>query len=219
MQWITRRRPRIIFVSAADHPTGSRHHPGVGAAGPSRRRAAYRRRVHPARISPPTLPPRRATAGRGRPRATWLLPVLAAGLLTATTACADDPPARPEPPVTPASAPVVAAAPERVPPSVRTTTTAPAEPAAPSPRRTRTAPAEDPGRALDRFLTAVRQQLPEVVVDRRDEEVAALGIRACDALTAGKTRAAAARTLAEEGLTSDQAGTIVELARGTTCRQ
>lgn len=73
----------------------------------------------------------------------------------------------------------------------------------------------DPG--LDRFVAAVQQKLPDVAMDRRDEEVAELGETACDALAAGQDPAAVVRELADEGVPADQARTLFTLARTTAC--
>jgi hypothetical protein len=95
------------------------------------------------------------------------------------------------------------------------TTTAPpsAEPAPPLPPES--SPAAGTGSAgLDRFVAALQEQLPEVVVDRRDEEVAALATRAC----AARSRAAAlTREFAAEGLTTGQARRVISLALRTAC--
>jgi hypothetical protein len=95
--------------------------------------------------------------------------------------------------------------------------------AAAGPHRTRTATPPPAGAGsgdagLDRFVAAVQRQLPEVAVDRRDEEIEALGRQACDALAASGKTATAARDLAGSGVTAAQAGKLVTLARSTACR-
>ncbi|MFD0524880.1 DUF732 domain-containing protein [Paractinoplanes durhamensis] len=70
---------------------------------------------------------------------------------------------------------------------------------------------------LDRFVAAVQKQLPEVALDRRDEEVEQLGQQACDALAAGRKATAVAGELSEQGVTSTDAGKLVALAGSTMC--
>jgi len=70
---------------------------------------------------------------------------------------------------------------------------------------------------LDRFVEAVQRQLPEVALDRRDEEVEELGEQACDSLAAGEKDAAVAGEIGEQGVASADARTLVALARTTAC--
>ena len=107
----------------------------------------------------------------------------------------------------------------------RTTTTAQA--AAPRPRHTSPAPrtpepspATDAGSGnagLDRFVAAVQRQLPDVALDRRDEEVEALGEQACAGLRAGKTETAVAGEIGEQDVAPADARKLVTLARSTAC--
>jgi hypothetical protein len=71
---------------------------------------------------------------------------------------------------------------------------------------------------LDRFVAAVQQRLPDVVLDRRDEEVEDLGTQACDALQGGRSATTAAGEVAEQGVTPADARTLVGLARDNLCR-
>jgi hypothetical protein len=71
---------------------------------------------------------------------------------------------------------------------------------------------------LDRFVAAVRQKLPDVLLDRRDEEVEDLGRQACRALRNGRSATAAAGVVAAQGVTPADARTLVGLARGLLCR-
>ncbi|GAA4602971.1 hypothetical protein BJY16_004442 [Actinoplanes octamycinicus] len=72
----------------------------------------------------------------------------------------------------------------------------------------RSGPAAAPG-SPDRFVAAIRRELPELALDRRDEEIADLGLDACspaaagrqDELTASGVSAAQARRLREVALT------------------
>lgn len=69
-----------------------------------------------------------------------------------------------------------------------------------------------------RFLQAVRAQLPEVAVDRRNEEITELGGEACTSLAAGQGRGEVATELTGYGLAADDARRLVTLARSTICR-
>jgi hypothetical protein len=71
---------------------------------------------------------------------------------------------------------------------------------------------------LDRFVAAVQQKLPDVALDRRDEEVEDLGEQACDALEGGRSATAAAGAVAEQGVEPADARTLVGLARTDLCR-
>jgi len=140
-------------------------------------------------------------------------------VLLATAACGS--PAR----TTAASPPVAPAGSVLNPVPERTTTSAQA--AAPRPRHTspapRTAapaPATDAGSGnagLDRFVAAVQRQLPDVALDRRDEEVEALGEQACAGLRAGKTDTAVAGEIGEQEVAPADARKLVTLARSTAC--
>lgn len=71
---------------------------------------------------------------------------------------------------------------------------------------------------VDRFVAAVQRKLPEVALDRRDDEVEDLGERACEALGAGRSATAAAGEVAEQGVTPSDARALVGLARDDLCR-
>jgi hypothetical protein len=64
----------------------------------------------------------------------------------------------------------------------------------------------------------VQKKLPEVAVDRRDEEVEDLGEQACESLGAGRSATAAAGEVAEQGVTPADARTLVGLAEDTLCK-
>jgi len=142
-------------------------------------------------------------------------------LLLGPAACAG--PAR----TTAAPVPVASTGPVLNPVPERTTT--PAREAAPRPRRTSPAPRTAPqdtgtgtgtgsGNAgLDRFVAEVRRQLPGVALDRRDEEVEALGEQSCAGLEAGKSTNAVAGELGEEDVTPVDARKLVTLAGATAC--
>jgi hypothetical protein len=69
----------------------------------------------------------------------------------------------------------------------------------------------------DHFLAAVQQKLPEVALDRRDEEVEDLGEQACQALATGRSATTAAGEVAEQGVAPADARTLVALARNDLC--
>ena len=126
-----------------------------------------------------------------------------------------------------AAVPVPAASAGPVLNPVPETTTTAAQAAAPRPRHTAHAPkaaapaaTTDAGSGdagLDRFVAAVQQHLPDVALDRRDEEVEALGQEACAGLRAGKTDTAVAGEIGAEDVTPADARKLVTLARSTAC--
>jgi hypothetical protein len=71
---------------------------------------------------------------------------------------------------------------------------------------------------VDRFVAAVQRKLPEVALDRRDEEVEDLGRQACAALGAGRSATVAAGEVAEQGVAPSDARTLVGLAKDDLCR-
>jgi hypothetical protein len=87
-------------------------------------------------------------------------------------------------------------------------------PAGPQPATTR----PGAGTGLDRFVAAVQARLPDVALDRRDEEVEELGRQACTALAAGKKTASVAGELRNLGVGEADARELVALAKGTACR-
>jgi hypothetical protein len=105
------------------------------------------------------------------------------------------------------------------------TRAAPPLAATPSPNLTKAAPRRSPAKRLriqlpsiGRFLTAVQRQMPQFVVDRRDEEVAELGQIACRSLAAGKRDAVVAHEITEYGVGARDARELVLLARENACR-
>jgi Protein of unknown function (DUF732) len=91
-----------------------------------------------------------------------------------------------------------------------------------APKHTRKPPADvDAGSGsagLDRFVAAVQQKLPDLALDRRDEEVEDLGEQACDALNGGRGATAAAAAVADEGVAPAEARILVGLAKSDLCR-
>ena len=84
------------------------------------------------------------------------------------------------------------------------------------------APAATPG-GTDAFVSTVRQALPEVAADRRDEEIAAIAEQACSALAGGEdadTVVAGTRTLGTldaEATDHATARELIKLAIDTVC--
>ncbi|MFI1990327.1 hypothetical protein [Actinoplanes sp. NPDC020271] len=64
----------------------------------------------------------------------------------------------------------------------------------------------------DRFVAAVRRELPELALDRRDEEIADLGSEACASM-----RAKDQDTLSAYGVTPSQAQQLRTVARADLC--
>lgn len=72
---------------------------------------------------------------------------------------------------------------------------------------------------LERFVTAVQRKLPQVALDRRDEEVQDLGNQACAALGSGRSATDAAGVVAEQGVAPSDARALVGLAKDDLCHQ
>jgi hypothetical protein len=99
------------------------------------------------------------------------------------------------------------------PPAVAPTVTKTAALGRPQARKTTTAPP-----SIDRFVAAVQRQMPQFVVDRRDDEVAELGEEACRSLAAGKRDTAVASEITEYGVAASDARHLVTLARANACQ-
>ncbi|KUL27392.1 hypothetical protein [Actinoplanes awajinensis] len=63
-----------------------------------------------------------------------------------------------------------------------------------------------------RFVASVRQQLPELAVDRRDEEIADLGVAACASLRDGRQT-----VLTAYGVSPAQAHQLITVAHTDLC--
>ncbi|GIF26020.1 hypothetical protein BJ973_003289 [Actinoplanes tereljensis] len=139
--------------------------------------------------------------------------LVAVAMIVALGGCADEPSALP------AVHPESDASPA---PGV-TTTQPPLVAESPAPRSPKATKAPKPAGAgtgdggLDRFVAAVQNQLPAVALDRRDEEVEALGSQACAALAGGRKATAVAGELSAQGVKSADAAKLVALARTTVC--
>jgi hypothetical protein len=139
----------------------------------------------------------------------WLLTTTTALALAATTlaGCGTDDPATP----TAGSTQPTAAA----------TTTAGSAPATPAEGETGGAPAGEDGSA--RFIAVVRDKLPDVAADRRDEEVGLIAEDACAGLSSGKSadevvaRARTLGTLDAEATDHATARELIKLAIDTVC--
>ena len=135
-------------------------------------------------------------------------------LLLALTGCADGDPAL-------APGRVVTSVPPESAPPPETAAPSPTHPeaAAPGPTHPKTAPTRaDAGSGLDRFVAAVQAKLPDVALDRRDEEVEELGQQACTSLAAGKKPATVAGELRGLGVGEADARELIVLAKDTACR-
>jgi hypothetical protein len=64
----------------------------------------------------------------------------------------------------------------------------------------------------ERFVAAVRREMPELALDRRDEEIADLGGQACSSIRSGRGEA-----LTEYGVTAAQARQLRRVARADLC--
>jgi len=97
---------------------------------------------------------------------------------------------------------------------------APTATVSPKPARTASpsAAAASGSAGLDRFVAAVQRKLPDVALDRRDEEVEDLGEQACAALGHGRSATAVTDEVAAQGVTPADAKMLVGLARDNLCR-
>jgi hypothetical protein len=82
----------------------------------------------------------------------------------------------------------------------------------PVPATTSEAPAPDAG-----FVTAVRQDLPHLAVDRREEEIVALAEQTCTALAARRPADAVVGEVRAFGADGASARELVRLAITTVC--
>ncbi|HET6529205.1 MAG TPA: hypothetical protein VFH03_01110 [Actinoplanes sp.] len=96
----------------------------------------------------------------------------------------------------------------------------PARPASSAPAPAASAPGHA---ASESFVDVVRSRLPEVAVDRRDEEIQSIADRACTALSGGAdadtivTEARALGTLDAEATDQATARELIKVAIDTTC--
>ncbi|GAA1608050.1 DUF732 domain-containing protein [Actinoplanes couchii] len=67
------------------------------------------------------------------------------------------------------------------------------------------------------FVAAVRGKIPEATMDLRNEEIAEIGRRACDSLTAGDPRRSVVEDLGDFGLEKPDARELIKAARSTLC--
>ena len=84
-------------------------------------------------------------------------------------------------------------------------------------------PSTDASAAAREFVAAVREKVPEITTDRTDEEIAAIGLLACQGLSSGQTAEqliAVAQSLGTLDATATDPATareLVKLAIDTTC--
>ena len=122
-------------------------------------------------------------------------------------------------PVVPGPPPTLPASSTPAPSTVAPSPSAPAhaaprpaakQPANAAPRPVRTGDAE-------KFVSAVHASLPQVTLDRRDDELTDLGLELCAALAAGRGAPAAAAGLADYGVEAADARRLAGLARTELC--
>jgi hypothetical protein len=138
----------------------------------------------------------------------WLV---AAVLLLALGGCGDEPAAEPATVPVPATS-VADPVPSRPAATVGTTPKT-AEPKTAAPEAA--AQAAGPGAAG--FAAAVQRELPELVLDHRDEEIVALAEQTCAALAAGRSAGAVVAGVRTFGTDRAHARQLVKLAIGTVC--
>jgi hypothetical protein len=134
-------------------------------------------------------------------------------LVLVLAGCSAEKPPVAAPPAAVTAAPTVVAS-----PSTGAVTAVPTKTATRAPAATTTAPAPEAPPRLDRFVAAVQRQLPEVAVDRREEEVAAIGELACSARAAGKGKATVVAEIENAGVTEADARKLLTIAEDTACR-
>ena len=140
-------------------------------------------------------------------------------VLLATAACAENARTTATPAAVASAGTVLDPVPENTTPPAHAAAPRPRHPS-PAPRTPEPSPTTDAGSgdaALDRFVAAVQKQLPGVALDRRDEEVEALGEQACAGLRAGKTDTAVAGEIGAADVAPADARKLVTLARSTAC--
>jgi hypothetical protein len=152
--------------------------------------------------------------------------VVAAVVLVALGGCGDEPedePAIVPVPVTsgaspvPSGSPVVAAATRTGGTGAAAAPTA-AGPTGTGPERPAGAGAERPtGAGLAGFVAVVQREMPELIMDRRDEEIATLAQQACDSLAAGRSAGAVVDEVRTYGTDRAAARELVKLAITTAC--
>jgi hypothetical protein len=137
---------------------------------------------------------------------------LVAALLLTLGACGDEPAA--EPATVPVPATSVAPPPASPTTVARSRTTGP-KAAAPTRTTPKAVAKADPAG----FVSVVQRELPELAMDHRDEEIAALAQQACASLAAGRSAGAVVAEVRTFG--TDQAGAreLVKLAIDTVCPQ
>jgi hypothetical protein len=144
----------------------------------------------------------------------WLA---AATLVMALAGCADEELAPAEIPVPATGA--AEASPSAI-PAVRAATHVAAVPRATKTKMTagEQTNAGSGSRGLDGFVAGVRTRVPEVALDRRDEEIEEIAQQACAGLKGGKTAAAVVAQAAKlAGVDKPPAAELIKLAIDTVC--
>jgi hypothetical protein len=127
---------------------------------------------------------------------------------------AEKPPVAVPPAAVPASTDVASPSPDAT--AAVPTRTATQPPAAATTAPAPKAPPEPP--QWDRFVASVQRELPALAVDRREEEVAALGELVCSARAAGKRTATVVAEIEDAGVTEADARRLLTIAEDTACR-
>lgn len=146
----------------------------------------------------------------------WLMTV---ALLLALGGCGDEADAEPATVPVPATSSAAPADPAMV-----ASSTPPRHAAATTVRTTKPGPVEEKtGTGIEGFVAVVQARMPEIAMDRRDEEIAAIAEQACASLADGKEAGrivAETRTLGMgETKATDRAGAreLIKLAIDTVC--
>jgi hypothetical protein len=141
----------------------------------------------------------------------WLI---ATALLLVLSGCGEDEKAEPATvpvPATTTTEPVAAG-------RTATAQAAPATSAAPAaPRTTAARKASGKSGGVSGFVAVVQDELPEVAVDHREEELAGLAQQACSALAAGKDAGAVVAGTERFGTGEADAHRLIKLAITTVC--
>jgi hypothetical protein len=134
----------------------------------------------------------------------WLVVVV---VLLGVGGCGDDPEV--EPAIVPVPAISVAPAVPSGSPGVAMATRTKGTKAAAAAERTGTGP--------DGFVAVVQREMPELIMDHRDEEIVGLAQQACDSLAAGRSAGAVVDEVRTYGTDRPAARRLVKLAIDTVC--
>ena len=139
----------------------------------------------------------------------WLVTAV---LLVALGGCGDDPEVEPAIVPVPATSSGAVAVPSSSSPAVAAGSRKAGSQAAPAPARV-----EETGTGADGFVAVVQRKMPGLLVDHREEEIAALAQQACAALAAGRSAGAVVNEVRAYGTDRAAARELVKLAILTVC--